>query len=108
MAITWQKVAKNGHDLDENRSEYWKPLYFDVGKVLKHFRKGGGSESDYGQIAKIAKNRQKKCDHKNKYKLSNFGFDWIWKPILVQIDWKNTLTITFNILIWKVVYFMKL
>ena len=49
LAITWQKVAVNDHDIYENRSTYFKPYYFDVVEVVKHFSKGLGRESDYSQ-----------------------------------------------------------
>ena len=71
LAIPWQKVAINGHDNNENGSEYLKPLYFHIVEVVQLFSQGFGHESDYGQIAK---NGKTKLNLKIKKMLSNFGF----------------------------------
>ena len=71
MAPFCHVMARNGQDLI----------------FVKHFRNGGGPESDYGQIAKIVKNGQ--INDQIIKKKSNFGFNWIYKPILVQIGWKK-------------------
>ena len=104
LSKTWQKVAINGNDINENGSKYSKPSYFEIVEVVKHFGLERSRRSVYVQIAKIAKKSHLKIRRRKK---THFGLCFVCKPILIHIGWKipsKRSTFTFK----KMVIFMEL